>query len=84
MKKLIALSAAAVMSIAAVSFADPIAEVPGVGTVSEGDGWVVLAEGNDDNGLGPLSGFAGVTDGGQVCADDNGNAEESESPTCAP
>ncbi len=56
--------------------------VDGVGTLCD-EGGVVTAEGYDDNGLGPLSGFVQVdTNNGSACADDNGNTEESESPTC--
>lgn len=92
MKKLIALSAASLVALAGVSLADPTASVPGVGDVTVGaDGYAVYAEGYEDNGLGPLSGYAYVTDGGQACADDNGHAPDDDpstpdgtSPTCTP
>lgn len=88
MKKLAALlfAGAAVLGSASVATADPIV-IPGVGyaQVNEG-GYVLLAEGNDNNGLGPLSGFISVTTGGKACADDHGNAgpNGSSSPTCTP
>lgn len=86
MKKLAALlfAGAAVLGSASVATADPIV-VPGVGeaTVAEG-GYVVYAEGYDNNNLGPLSGFVVVYDDGTACADDNGNKDASLSPTCTP
>lgn len=87
LKKLAALlfAGAAVLGSASVATADPIA-VPGVGyaQVNEG-GYVVLAEGYDNNGLPVLSGYAYVNDAGRACADDNGNAATGgSSPSCTP
>lgn len=86
LKKLAALlfAGAAVLGSASVATADPIV-VPGVGyaQVNEG-GYVLLAEGDDNSGLGPLQGYVAVTSSG-ACADDNGNAATGgTSPTCTP
>ncbi|HUS61317.1 MAG TPA: hypothetical protein VMY34_03910 [Acidimicrobiales bacterium] len=92
MKKLaLALAAAALfVGPAAAALAETVT-VPGVGFITTDDpGYVLVAEGDDNNGLGPLSGFISVRGDGQVCADDNGHAvngdatddPDSASPTC--
>lgn len=83
MKKLAALLAGAfVLGSVSVASADPINTPIGYALVNEG-GYVLLAEGNDDN-PGPIAGYVAVySDRG--CADDNGNAAEGgDSPTCLP
>lgn len=63
--------------------ADPI-DVAGIGTVTLDPDGEVTINGNNDNG--PVaSGYVTVRrDSQNVCADDNGDPGESESPTCAP
>lgn len=70
--------------------ADPVCTDAGCVTAGEGGYVLVLdgAAGNPD----PADGFISVSDGGQVCSDDNGTADdgnpdngpESSSPMCAP
>ena len=90
MKKLALAFAAATMlaGTAGAAFADKV-EVPGVGSVTVNeDGDVIYADGNADNGLGPLTGFIQVKASGGACADDNGSKDngddtpDSASPTC--
>lgn len=54
------------------------------GTVCANEGGYVVsadgAAGNPD----PTDGYISVSNGGQVCADDNGAPGNSTSPTCAP
>lgn len=77
---------------AGAAFADRV-DVPGVGYAATGDdagGDTLYLEGNNDNGLGPLSGFVQVQGDGGACADDNGSKDngdatpDSSSPTCTP
>ena len=85
MKKLLAAAAAAGLTLGAfagAANAEPITTPIGTATVNEG-GYIVYAEGNDGN-PGPIAGFVTVSNDGTVCADDNGNAEQSASATCAP
>ncbi|HVE95267.1 MAG TPA: hypothetical protein VNB24_10115 [Acidimicrobiales bacterium] len=84
MKKLMLILAAAgaIASVGSAAQADHVV-VPGVGTVHTDGSSYVHAEGNDDNGLGPLSGFIYASTS-RVCADDNGNYAASASPTCVP
>ena len=92
-KLLVAVAATAVLTgTAGAALADRVT-VPGVGYVSNSEpGYALVAEGDNGNGLGPLSGFISVSSGGRVCADDNGspddgdasNGPESSSPTCTP
>lgn len=91
MKKIAAMTAVLALGVSGSAFAERV-DVPGVGYVSTDEaGYQAVADGNSDNGLGPLSGFISVSNGNQVCADDNGgpddgdstNGAESSSPTCS-
>jgi hypothetical protein len=72
------------------AMADPTCTPAGCVTAGEG-GYVAVLDGDAAN-PDPADGFISVSEGGQVCADDNGTADdgnaengpESDSPTCAP
>jgi hypothetical protein len=84
-------SAAAIVSlgVARTASAETVCTDLGCVTVNEG-GYAIVIDGAASN-PDPLDGFISVGSG-QVCADDNGTADdgdpsngpESESPTCAP
>lgn len=91
MKKLVlGVVAAAVMGFAGSASAAPVCAPLACVTANEG-GYVAVVDGDAGN-PDPIDGFASVSEGGQVCADDNGTADdgdpengaESASPTCAP
>lgn len=92
MKKLVTLIMGAGLAFGAMgaASADQVPTPLGTATVNEG-GYAVVLDGNADN-PDPGDGFISVSDGGQVCSDDNGTADdgnpdngaESESPTCNP
>lgn len=68
--------------------ADTVCTPAGCATVNEG-GYAVVLDGDAAN-PDPADGFISVSNGGEVCADDNGTADdgnpdngpESTSPTC--
>lgn len=93
MKKLITLLLAGGLSVAGFALnsasADQVCTAAGCATANEG-GYVVVLDGDAAN-PDPADGFISVSNGGQVCADDNGTADdgdatngpESTSPTCS-
>lgn len=78
---LVLAAAAAVGSIGSAAMADHVV-VPGVGYVHTDGSSYIVAEGDDNSGLGPLQGYIYASTGG-ACADDNGNhVDGGASPTC--
>jgi hypothetical protein len=87
--------AAAMMAVAGPAAADTVPTPVGTVSVNEG-GYKVAVDGTNSN-PGPIAGFVSVSDGNQVCADDNGSPDDgnpetgdpatgadSSSPTCTP
>ncbi len=81
MKKIVIMAVAAVAMSLGAAAADPI-ETP-IGTVAVNEGGYLLNADGDAGNPDPADGFVSVSDSGQVCADDNGSAAESDSPTCS-
>lgn len=82
-----------IMAVAAIAMSLSVAsatETP-IGTVTAGEGGYVLNVDGDASNPDPIDGFVSVREDGQVCADDNGSADdgdasngaESTSPTCS-
>ena len=83
MKKRLAVLALGIFALGAgVAHADQVATPIGTAYVNEG-GYAVFADGDAGN-PDPVDGYASVSDGGTICADDNGGwGSPGTSPTCS-